>query len=340
VSVDEIKAAAERFRADYAAVKAQIGRAVVGQNEIVDGVLTCLFVGGHVLLEGVPGIGKTLLVRTLARSVNLSFSRIQFTPDLMPADISGTTIVAEFDDGRGGRERRFTFQPGPIFGQIVLADEVNRATPKTQAALLEAMQEHNVTVGGVTHKLPEPFMVLATQNPIEQEGTYPLPEAQLDRFLFKLLAMNPSRADLAEILTRTTSATEATPEPVLEAGAILAHQRLIRRVAIAPHVQDYAVRMVLASHPSSTGGGAYATPMVNKYVRLGASPRAAQALVLAGKCRALLDGRAVVSTDDIRALAAPALRHRLIMNFESHAEGVTADSVVANIVATLPLEAP
>jgi MoxR-like ATPase len=340
VSVDEIKAAAERFRADYAAVRAQIGRAVVGQTEIVDGVLTCLFVGGHVLLEGVPGIGKTLLVRTLARSVNLSFSRIQFTPDLMPADISGTTIVAEFDDGRGGRERRFTFQPGPIFGQIVLADEVNRATPKTQAALLEAMQEHSVTVGGVTHKLPEPFMVLATQNPIEQEGTYPLPEAQLDRFFFKLLAMSPSRGDLAEILARTTSATEATPEPVLEAGVILAHQRLIRRVAIAPHVQDYAVRMVLASHPSSTGGGAYATPMVNKYVRLGASPRAAQALVLAGKCRALLDGRAVVSTEDIRALAAPSLRHRLIMNFESHAEGVTADSVVANIVATLPLEAP
>jgi MoxR-like ATPase len=337
--VDEIRAAAERFRADYAAVKAQIARAVVGQSEIVDGVLTCLFVGGHVLLEGVPGIGKTLLVRTLARSVNLSFSRIQFTPDLMPADISGTTIVAEFDDGRGGRERRFTFQPGPVFGQIILADEVNRATPKTQAALLEAMQEHSVTVGGTTHRLPEPFMVLATQNPIEQEGTYPLPEAQLDRFLFKLLATSPSRGELAEILARTTSALEAAPEPVLEAGAILAHQRLIRRVAIAPHVQDYAVRMVLASHPGSGSAGSLATPMVNKYVRLGASPRAAQALVLAGKCRALLDGRAVVSTEDIRALAAPALRHRLIMNFESHAEGVTADAVVANIVATLPLEA-
>jgi MoxR-like ATPase len=337
--VEEIKAAAERFRADYAALKAQIARAVVGQTDIVDGVLTCLFVGGHVLLEGVPGVGKTLLVRTLARSVNLSFSRIQFTPDLMPADISGTTIVAEFDDGRGGRERRFTFQPGPIFGQIILADEVNRATPKTQAALLEAMQEHNVTVGGVTHHLPEPFMVLATQNPIEQEGTYPLPEAQLDRFLFKLLAGNPSRSDLSEILARTTSAADVAPEPVLEAGAILSHQKLIRRVAIAPHVQDYAVRMVLASHPASTGGGSFSTPMVNKYVRLGASPRAAQALVLAGKCRALLDGRAVVSTEDIRALAAPALRHRLIMNFESHAEGVTADAVVSNIVATLPLEA-
>src|ERR1051325_10689647 len=297
--VEEIKAAADRFRADYAAVKSQIARAVVGQNEIVDGVLTCLFVGGHVLLEGVPGIGKTLLVRTLARSVNLSFSRIQFTPDLMPADISGTTIVAEFDDGRGGRERRFTFQPGPVFGQIILADEVNRATPKTQAALLEAMQEHSVTVGGATHKLPEPFMVLATQNPIEQEGTYPLPEAQLDRFLFKLLALSPSRAALAEILARTTSASEATPEPVLEAGAILAHQRLIRRVAIAPHVQDYAVRMVLASHPGGTGGGQYATPTVNKYVRLGASPRAAQALVLAGKCRALLGGRGGVSSDGV-----------------------------------------
>ena len=341
VSVEDVKAAAERFRTDYAAVKAQIARAVVGQSDIVDGVLTCLFVGGHVLLEGVPGIGKTLLVRTLARSVSLSFSRIQFTPDLMPADISGTTIVAEFDDGRGGKERRFTFQPGPIFGQIVLADEVNRATPKTQAALLEAMQEHSVTVGGVTHKLPQPFMVLATQNPIEQEGTYPLPEAQLDRFFFKLLALSPSRKDLAEILARTTSATDDSPEPVLEAGAILEHQKLIRRVAIAAHVQDYAVRLVLASHPASTSSGAsYATPMVNKYVRLGASPRAAQSLVLAGKCRALLDGRSVVSTEDIRAVAPPALRHRLIMNFESSAEGVTPDAVVGNIVATLPVEAP
>ncbi|HYE60454.1 MAG TPA: AAA family ATPase [Phycisphaerales bacterium] len=333
----EVQAAAEKFRRDYAAVKEQIGRAVVGQLDIVDGVLTCLFVGGHVLLEGVPGIGKTLLVRTVARCVNLSFSRIQFTPDLMPADISGTTIVAEFDDGRGGKERRFTFQPGPIFGQIVLADEINRATPKTQAALLEAMQERSVTVGGKTHRLPEPFMVLATQNPIEQEGTYPLPEAQLDRFFFKLLSTTPGRADLSEILNRTTTASEAEIRPVLDGPTILAHGRLIRRVAIAPHVQDYAVRMVLATHPTSSGGQ-YATPMVNKFVRLGASPRAAQALVLAGKCRALLDGRSVVSTDDLRAVAIPALRHRLIMNFESHAEGLTADTVVANMVSTLPLE--
>ncbi len=338
---EAVLAAAERFRADYAAIKAQIARAVVGQTDIVDGVLTCLFVGGHVLLEGVPGIGKTLLVRTLARCVNLSFARIQFTPDLMPADISGTTIVAEFDDGRGGRERRFTFQPGPIFGQVVLADEINRATPKTQAALLEAMQERTVTVGGTTHALPEPFMVLATQNPIEQEGTYPLPEAQLDRFFFKLLSTNPARAELSEILNRTTTAAPADLQPVLDAPAILTHARLVRRVAIAPHVQDYAVRMVLATHPSaSTPGAVFATPLVNKYVRLGASPRAAQALVLAGKCRALLDGRPVVSTDDIRAVAAPALRHRLILNFESHAEGVSADAIVSNLVSTLPLEAP
>jgi MoxR-like ATPase len=335
----DVQAAAEKFRKDYAAVKAEVARAVVGQNDIVDGVLTCLFVGGHVLLEGVPGIGKTLLVRTLARCVNLSFSRIQFTPDLMPADISGTTIVAEFDDGRGGRERRFTFQPGPIFGQIVLADEINRATPKTQAALLEAMQERSVTVGGTTHRLPEPFMVLATQNPIEQEGTYPLPEAQLDRFFFKLLSTTPSRADLSEILNRTTTGSDAELKPVLDGPTILAHARLLRRVAIAPHVQDYAVRMVLATHPASLGGS-YATPMVNKYVRLGASPRAAQALVLAGKCRALLDGRSVVSTDDLRAVAAPALRHRLILNFESHAEGLTPDTIVTNMVSTLPLEAP
>jgi len=337
-----VNAAASRFRDDYAAIRAQIARAVIGQADMVEGVLTCLFVGGHVLLEGVPGIGKTLLVRSLAQSLSLSFSRIQFTPDLMPADISGTTIVAEMDSATGGRERRFTFQPGPIFGQIVLADEINRATPKTQSALLEAMQERSVTVGGITHPLPQPFMVLATQNPIEQEGTYPLPEAQLDRFFFKLLAGSPSRSELSQILDLTTSSTPALPEPVLDAPRILDAQRLIRRIAIAPHVQDYAVRLVLASHPNTPGNSgapSFATPMVNKYIRLGASPRAAQALVLAGKCRALLDGRAVVSTDDIRAVAAPALRHRLIMNFESHAEGVTPDAVIANIVSTLPLEA-
>lgn len=341
VSPEDARRAAEEFRTDFARAKEMIGRAVVGQSEIIEGVLTGLFVGGHVLLEGVPGIGKTLLVRSIAQAVRLDFSRIQFTPDLMPADISGTTVVAEFDAPGGGKERRFVFQKGPIFGQIVLADEVNRATPKTQSALLEAMQERCVTVGGVTHQLPRPFLVLATQNPVEQEGTYPLPEAQLDRFMLKLLSTSPNRSEMGEILNRTTAGSEPVLEPVLDAERILSHQRLVRQVAIAPSVQDYAVRLVLATQPSSTlanKGASMATPMVEKYVRLGASPRAAQSLVLAAKCRALVDGRAAASVDDLRAVAMAALRHRIIMNFESFAEGVTADRVVANIVETLPRE--
>ncbi|CAG1009253.1 hypothetical protein PHYC_03678 [Phycisphaerales bacterium] len=333
---DQVLAGVEQLRRDFGAVKEQIGRAVVGQDEIVEGVLTALFVGGHVLLEGVPGIGKTLLVRTLARAVRLTFSRIQFTPDLMPADVTGTTVVHEVETESGRRERRFVFQRGPIFGQILLADEINRATPKTQSALLEAMQERNVTVGGVTHPLPEPFLVLATQNPIEQEGTYPLPEAQLDRFFFKLLVRAPSREQLHEIIGRTTGASESDVQPVLDSGRVIEHGRLLRRVPVAHHAQDYAVRLVLGTHP----GEAFATPMVSKYVRLGASPRAAQAIILAAKCRAILDGRFAVSTDDLRAAAMPALRHRIIMNFESHAEGMTPDAVIENLVGTLPLEAP
>ncbi|VAX41164.1 FIG022979: MoxR-like ATPases [hydrothermal vent metagenome] len=337
---EQMEAAAEAFRADFAAVRTEIAKAVVGHTEIIDGVLTCLFTAGHVLLEGVPGIGKTLLVRTLSHALSLDFARIQFTPDLMPADITGTTVVHEIErDGR--MQREFRFQPGPVFAQIVLADEINRATPKTQSALLEAMQEHRVTVGSTTHRLPSPFFVMATQNPIEQEGTYPLPEAQLDRFFFKLLVGYSGRKELAEILERTTTAAHAEVSPVLDGARIEAHQQLVRRVAIAPHVRDYAVRLVLATHPRSSryGGGEFATPLVNEFVRVGASPRAAQALELAGKCRALLDSRAAVSVDDLREVALPALRHRIILNFEGEAEGTTTDTIVENIVATLPVEA-
>jgi MoxR-like ATPase len=330
----EAKAAADQFRADFLAVKEQVGRAVVGQGAIVEGVLTCLFVGGHVLLEGVPGVGKTLLIRTLSKALSLSFSRVQFTPDLMPADITGTTVVAEFEDEKGQRQREFRFQKGPLFAQIVLADEINRATPKTQSALLEAMAERSVTVGSTTHGLPMPFLVMATQNPVEQEGTYPLPEAQLDRFFFKVLVGSPTREELSAILDRTTAGVDSEVASVLTAERIIAHQKLVRQVAIAPTVQDYAVRMVLATH----AGESFATPMVNKYVRLGASPRAAQTIVLAAKCRALIDGRPTVSVEDIRAVALPSLRHRLMLNFEAAAEGVTTDAVVKNIAETLPLE--
>ena len=336
---DEAQQAIDRFCADYLAVRREIGKAIVGHGEIVDGVLTSLFAGGHALLEGVPGLGKTLLVRTLAQTLRLRFSRIQFTPDLMPADVTGTTIVSETPEGR-----RLVFQRGPIFAQIVLADEINRATPKTQSALLEAMQERSVTVGGVTHTLERPFFVMATQNPIEQEGTYPLPEAQLDRFFFKLLVGGSSRAELGEILRRTTAGAEASVGSVMDAPRLLGHQDLVRRVALAPHVQDYAVRLTLATHPSPPSGArargeSYATPMVNKFVRIGASPRAAQALILGGKVRALLDKRPAVSIEDVRAVALAALRHRVLLNFEGEAEGVTTDAVIENIVATLPVQA-
>ncbi|MDQ7013915.1 MAG: MoxR family ATPase [Planctomycetota bacterium] len=336
---EQMQAAAEAFRADYAALGDEIAKAVVGHREIVDGVMTCLFTGGHALLEGVPGIGKTLLIRTLAEALSLSFSRVQFTPDLMPADITGTTIVHEAEvDGR--TQRQFRFQQGPIFAQIVLADEINRATPKTQSALLESMQERSVTAAGTTHMLPSPFFVMATQNPIEQEGTYPLPEAQLDRFFFKLTVGYSGREDLAEILERTTTGARTTINPVLDAERIERYQQLVRRVAIAPHVRDYAVRLVLATHPKDSryGGGEFATPLVNEYVRIGASPRAAQALELASKCRALLDGRAAASVDDVREVALPALRHRIMLNFEGEAEGVTTDTLVENIAGTLPVE--
>ncbi|MEZ6212513.1 MAG: MoxR family ATPase [Phycisphaerales bacterium] len=326
---EQAQSAAEQFRKDFLAVREQIARVVVGQSKVIDGVLISLFSNGHALLEGVPGIGKTLLIRTLASALHLDFGRIQFTPDLMPADITGTTVINESEN-----RREFVFERGPVFTQILLADEINRATPKTQSAMLEAMQERSVTVGGVSHPLPSPFFVMATQNPIEQEGTYPLPEAQLDRFFFKLTVGYSDRAELSEILNRTTKGAKIDANPVLDADRILAHQHLVTQVAIADHVQDFAVRMVLATHP----GGEFATPQVNRFIRVGASPRAAQALVLGAKCRALVAGRFAVSVDDIKAIALPALRHRMLLNFEGAAEGITTDDIVENITATLPAQ--
>ena len=326
---------AAQFRSDYAAVRAQIAKAIVGHDQIVDGILTCLFVGGNALLEGVPGLGKTLLIRTLSEALRLDFSRIQFTPDLMPADITGTTIVVEEQKPDGTTARQFQFQKGPLFAQIVLADEINRATPKTQSAMLEAMQEKSVTVGGTTYKMAQPFFVMATQNPIEQEGTYPLPEAQLDRFLFKLDVGYSSREELNEIVNRTTAAVAPEVEAVLDAERIVQYQQLVRQVLIAPHVQDYAIRAVLATHPD----GEFATSLSKQFLRFGASPRAAQALVLGGKVKALLDGRAHVAVADISDVMLPVLRHRVLLNFEGQAEGVTADMIVNDIIDNLPVEA-
>ena len=322
---------AELFRTRYSAVRDQIGRVIVGHDEIVHGVLTCLMVGGHCLLEGVPGLGKTLLVRTLAKALDLNFNRIQFTPDLMPADILGTNMVVEDPDGR----RRFEFQRGPIFTQICLADEVNRATPKTQSAMLETMQEGTVTAAGQTFELEKPFFVMATQNPIEQEGTYPLPEAQLDRFLFKLVVGYSNRNELSTIIDRTTRGVEIDPEKVMDGSEILKWQKLIREVILASHVQDYIVRLTLATHPN----GEFAAPITNQYLRWGGSPRGAQTMALAAKVRALLEGRYNVSFEDVRRVYLPALRHRVILNFEAQAEGIEADQVLLEILEKLPEKA-
>jgi MoxR-like ATPase len=298
---------------------------------VVHGVLTCLFVGGHCLLEGVPGLGKTLLVRTLAETLSLPFNRVQFTPDLMPSDILGTNIITETPEGR----RVFEFQKGPIFTQICLADEINRATPKTQSALLETMQEGTVTVAGVKYTLDKPFFVLATQNPIEQEGTYPLPEAQLDRFMFKLVVGYSSREELATVVDRTTRGHVAQPKKVMDGSEIQRWQRLIREVVLAQHVQDYIVRLVLATHPE----GPFALPITNKYLRWGASPRGAQTIALAAKMRALLEGRYNVSFEDVRRVYLPALRHRVILNFEAQAESIDTDQVLLEILEKLPEKA-
>ncbi|MDA1051836.1 MAG: MoxR family ATPase [Planctomycetota bacterium] len=322
---------AEEFRQRYAAVRNEIGKVIVGHDDVVHGVLTCLFVGGHCLLEGVPGLGKTLLVRTLAQALHLDFSRIQFTPDLMPADILGTNMVMESPDGR----KVFEFQKGPIFTQICLADEINRATPKTQSAMLETMQEGTVTIAGQRFELKKPFFVMATQNPIEQEGTYPLPEAQLDRFFFKLVVGYSSREELSTIVDRTTRGITVTPENVMDGGEIIRWQQLIRKVILAKHVQDYIVRLTLATHPD----GPHALPITNKYLRWGSSPRGAQTLALAAKVRALLEGRFNVSFEDIRRAYLPALRHRVILNFEAQAEGMETDHVLLEILEQLPEKA-
>ena len=317
-----------QFRTTYTALRTEIGKVLVGQDAIVESTLIALFGGGHVLLEGVPGLGKTLLVRTLGEVLELSFSRIQFTPDLMPADILGTNLVMEVPGGR----REFQFQRGPIFAHLVLADEINRATPKTQSAMLEAMQEKQVTAGGEIRKLVEPFFVMATQNPIDQEGTYPLPEAQLDRFFFKVIVGYPTHSELSEVMTRTTSGAKQTVSKVLDRERLIELMKLVREVPVATHVQDYAVRLVLATHPKTDT----ARPITNQYLRFGSSPRGAQTLLLAGKVRALANGRFNVSFEDIQATAHAALRHRLIPNFEAEAEGITTDHVITQILKDVP----
>ena len=329
--MEDIERKCAEFRAGFQELRDEIGKVIVGHKEVVDGVLTCLFANGHCLLEGVPGLGKTLLVRTLSQTLSLAFSRIQFTPDLMPADIIGTNMIAEDAEGK----RYFQFTPGPVFGNVILADEINRATPKTQSALLEAMQERSVTVAGKGHPLDAPFLVMATQNPIEMEGTYPLPEAQLDRFFFKVLTKYPSAADLNAILERTTQVEEPRGEPVMEGQQIIEWQQLVRSVAVAPHVQDYAVRLTLATHPDGeTGVGA-----AKQYVRYGASPRGAQAMVLAAKVSALNKERYNVAFEDIREAALPALRHRIILNFEAQAEGIAPDTIVERVLEEVPAQA-
>lgn len=336
--MSDLTAKVSDFQSRFAAVEQEIARVIVGQEPIIHGTLVTILCGGHALLEGVPGLGKTLLIRTLAQVLDLDFNRVQFTPDLMPTDIVGTTVLIE---GAAGRE--FRFQQGPVFTNILLADEINRATPKTQSALLEAMQEHAVTVAGETYRLSEPFFCLATQNPIEHEGTYPLPEAQLDRFLFKLWVPFPDRAELHQILERTTGEEQVTPKKIMGRQEIESMKALAREVPIASHVRDYAVRLVLATHPESE----FSTAKSRQFLRFGASPRGAQTLVLAGKVEALLAGRTHVSFDDIAKHAVNALQHRVILNFEGEAEGITAAEVIGDLlerttrdekVAALPLQ--
>src|SRR5258707_8188518 len=318
----------EEFHNTASAIVREVGKVIVGQDDVVRHVLICVIAGGHALLEGVPGLGKTSLIRTLADTLHLQFSRIQFTPDLMPADATGTNIMEEDDQGR----RAFRFQPGPIFANLVLADEINRATPKTQSALLEAMQEKTVTVANTSYHLDLPFFVLATQNPLEMEGTYPLPEAQLDRFMFKVNVKFPTATELVAILGRTTGGDGGQAKQVADGQGILAMGSLARKVPIPTHVSDYVARLTIASHPDSED----ASESVRKFIRYGASPRAGQALIIGAKIYAMLEGRYNVSFDDVKAIAPAALRHRLLLNFEGQAEGITTDEVIADLIAKLP----
>jgi len=314
----------QEFVTSFNALRSEVEKVIVGHREIITHVLFGMFAGGHVLLEGVPGLGKTLLIKTLAEGLDLKFSRIQFTPDLMPADIIGTNMIVEDTDGR----KQFQFQYGPIFASILLADEINRATPKTQSALLEGMQEGSVTVSGASRPLPQPFFVLATQNPIEMEGTYPLPEAQLDRFLFKLRVRYPALEELNAIIDRTTQPSTAVIQRIMTGPNVVRFRELIREVPVASHVRDLASMIVMATHPEWERS----PEPTRRFVRYGASPRGAQALILGAKVRALAEGRYNVSVDDLRSLAAPALRHRIILNFEGEAEAVDVDSLIADIM--------
>jgi MoxR-like ATPase len=322
------EAALEAATEHLNSVRREIAKVIVGQDDVVEGVLICLVSGGHVLLEGVPGLGKTTLLRTLARTLRLKYSRIQFTPDLMPADIVGSMVM---ETGEGGA-KVLSFQQGPIFANLVLADEINRATPKTQSALLEAMQERTVTCGNTTHELEQPFLVMATQNPIEMEGTYPLPEAQLDRFLMKILVTYPSREELNRIVERTIQREEAMPEAVMDRDAIREVRNVCREVLVAPHVQEYAIQLVMATQPEQKEAHEFA----RKYVRYGSSPRGAQAILVAAKIQALIGGRFSASIEDVKAVARPALRHRMILNFEGEAEGIKTDAVIQEILKHLP----
>ena len=328
-TADAARAEAQRFRDHFEAIRAEVSKMMVGQADVIEGVLTALCAGGHVLLEGVPGLGKTMLVSSLGRAVDLSFSRIQFTPDMMPADVRGTSVLVEAEGGG----HKLTFEEGPIVAHLVLADEINRATPKTQSALLEAMQERQVTVGRKTIKLEEPFCVMATQNPVEQEGTYPLPEAQLDRFLFKLIVGYPAEHEYKTILGRTVGSATVDLRPVSNAEQLLAMRKTVRAVPVPEHAETYAVRLVMATQPKS----AYAPGIVNQFVSLGSSPRGAQALILGAKVKALLAGRFAVSTADLRAVAKPVLRHRVLLGFEGLSEGITTDQVIDEVLAKLPV---